>query len=310
MPCQFKRWPKASIVFTKQLHLLFIRETWFTANSSVVLQGYITFHKDRIGMGGGVAIFSKSNLNVSEALGLSSAVSEQIWVQLALDDELLLLGSIYWPPNSSHQTTNEILKNIKLNCKRLEKGTYDGLIITWLIKWINSLPHTLSTPDEQTRKFLDLLSDETLTQNIHFPTFLKANGTPTSTLDYIISDSPNRLQKIFSSPPLGSALQGHSVISWSTTLKISHKNAPVRRNRLKFKKGLYAELSKFIINHEWPTLLANKSIDDSYSTFLKIYNSVCSSFIPKIRPRSHHQFKQPWMNPTLHKFIKSNIYLS
>ena len=297
------------LAHTKQTHLVFVSETWFNNNSATVLQGYNTFNHDRTDRGGGVAIFSKSDLNASEATGFTTTISEQVWVQLTLANEKLLLGCIYRPPNASHQITNDIIKNIKLASRLIKKKNYDGLILTGdfnlpNIQWSNSMAFTANTPDEQTNKFLDLLSSEALTQNFHFPTFIKACGDPTNTLDYIISESQNRIKKISSSPPLGMALQGHLIIDWKLALNSIHQNEKFHSIKLNYKKGDYTNLSKFISSHDWPTLLENKPIEESYECFLSIYKSAIDSFIPKSNPNTNKKFRQPWMNPDLLQLVK------
>ena len=293
----------------KQTHLVFVSETWFNPTSAKVLHGYNTTNHDRTGKGGGVAIFSKSDLNVTVATVFTTIISEQVWVQLTLANEKLLIGCIYRPPNATHQITNDIIKNIKLACKLIKKKTYDGLILTGdfnlpNIQWSDSMPYTTNTTDEHSKKFIGLLTCEALIQNIHFPTFTKASGEPTNTLDYIISESQNRILSLSTLPPLGSALQGHLIIEWTHKLNLPHQYAKSYNTRLNFKKGDYSKLSKIISNHDWPTVLDNKSVGDSYKCFLSIYRSACDSCIPKLNPNIHKKLKQPWMNSDLLQLVK------
>ncbi|RNA06768.1 RNA-directed DNA polymerase from mobile element jockey-like [Brachionus plicatilis] len=50
--------------------------------------------------------------------------------------------------------------------------------------------------------FIDMLNNESLSQTVHFPTFRKADGSMTNTLDYVITESPDRVSLLKETPPL------------------------------------------------------------------------------------------------------------
>lgn len=79
-----------------------ITETWLHCNildSEITPPNYTIIRKDREARGGGVAILIKSDI-VFTVLDEVKDI-EALWVQIRMNDRVILLGGVYRPPNSS-----------------------------------------------------------------------------------------------------------------------------------------------------------------------------------------------------------------
>ena len=87
--------------------IICICETWLTndiQNSEISLPGYSLFRKDRLHkIGGGAAIYAKSNLS-SSLIKLSSSL-EFILISIFHLDVKLFIGCFYRPPSSPNDTS-------------------------------------------------------------------------------------------------------------------------------------------------------------------------------------------------------------
>ena len=95
-----------------KIDLIFISETWFSDTSPCILPNYKLFRKDRVAHAGGVAIYARDGLLVSEVAfpELVSSQAEHLWLQVHVDKTVpLLIGCVYRPPSSSSIANNEII---------------------------------------------------------------------------------------------------------------------------------------------------------------------------------------------------------
>ena len=67
-------------------HIIFITETWFTDTSNSIIPNYKVFKADRLKHGGGIAIYIRSDLRITE-LPYPHTHSEQLWLELKIINE-------------------------------------------------------------------------------------------------------------------------------------------------------------------------------------------------------------------------------
>lgn len=302
--------------------LIFIAETWFKPTSFTSLPNFNLSRLDRITHGGGIAIYTNSRFKTNSVDCLKSCQSEQLWIELVLPSESILIGCIYRPPASptqsvvSHAQANlEILKNIKKAKKLIDNKKFSGLLIVGDLNFPSIIwgPENsyqlLSAHTSPAGIFLSTLQDECLTQHVDFPTFIQANNTSKNTLDYVITESPARVSNLIGLPPLGSADQGHLILSWNLQLISSPNHRKVSSIKYNYKKGDYVEINKFISNIDWVNKFNNQDINHCYQLFLNIYTNACDKFIPKIKINANPKYKSPWMTNDLLLLIKSKKHL-
>ena len=148
-----------------------------------------------------------------------------------------------------------------------------------------------------------MLDDEALTQNVHFPTFKQADDTLKNTLDYIISDTPERVQELLGHGPLGGAKQGHLCLTWNYQLAKPLKKSKISSVKFLHKKGQYIKINEMFNEINWTSLFQNISVDHCYQIFQEKYNEACEKFIPK-KANSQNKQRAPWMNKELMRNIK------
>ena len=136
------------------------------------------------------------------------------------------------------------------------------------VKWLDDgSPQVLSNDASPGSVFIDLLNDESLTQNVHFPTFKQADDTLKNTLDYVISDTPERIQEILGHGPLGATKQGHLCITWNFLLLKPLKKNKTSSVKYLLNRGQYDKMNDTFIALNWAELLLDKSADECYMLF-------------------------------------------
>ena len=233
-------------------HLLFITETWFSDISITHIAGYSVYRHDRISHGGGVAIYVRNDIECAQLDCISFYTSEQLWLEVRLNREKIILGCIYRPPsvnnrnNTSHFEFDEICKNIRLTKMLVDQGKYDGLLIAGDFNFPNlvwSSEHYFAEVNGSdscfASVFLDLLNDESIVQHVNFPTFMKSDLSCVNFLDLILSDAPERISDLDKLSPLGTADQGHLSISWHYHLKSRSRHIKTTSKKFVYRKGNY-----------------------------------------------------------------------
>lgn len=83
------------------VHVIFVSETWFDLNVDdcvYKVNGYELLRADRVGHGGGVAIYIKSNIkNKIISRSVVESPIEHIFVELLINNSKILVGCIYRP---------------------------------------------------------------------------------------------------------------------------------------------------------------------------------------------------------------------
>ena len=111
------------IYYLNRPHIILVTETWFGKHSITNLCNYTSYlcnREDTIEdhlkpkRGGGVVAYIRADLTSLEVTDniLSSKEIEQSWCSIKTENESILIGCIYRPPNSTNVTSNRI--NISL----------------------------------------------------------------------------------------------------------------------------------------------------------------------------------------------------
>ena len=290
-----------------------ICETWWTDVSTTNINGYSLFRKDRIGKrGGGVCIYVDESIKsycISNA-DLSNENIEQIWCSVEIGNEKILRGCYYRPGDTDVNYCKEIVESINTAKKLVESKKYNGLLIGGdfnfsTIKW-NDECMGFNTVESYvpSNLFLDCLHDNFLVQNIAINTFQNNVDETTNVLDYIVTDSSNRILLIEHHPPLGSIDHGHHVITFYYIYLDSENIEKNKDPKLIYNKGNFNEFNAFLNQINWESIFSNLNIDECYETFLKIYNEGCRRFIPTKIFKKDKFTNSAWMTRDLKHLIK------
>ena len=93
------------LVCEHDFDIVALSETWLSNDvdsDTIKLQGYNLFRKDRVGRGGGVAIYIKTGINKCEIVSLdfltNNNLFEHLWIKFKANQKTFLISSIYRPP--------------------------------------------------------------------------------------------------------------------------------------------------------------------------------------------------------------------
>jgi len=278
--------------------------------SIVSIPGYSLFRRDRPTGHGGVCTYVSEELSASDVtnIHLSSNSCEQIWCELNIGPEKILVGNIYRPPKNDLSANTTINKSITEARNLLNKKLYSGLLITgdfnfpdiaWDTEHHVISNHPVNSPEHE---FIETLNETFLVQHVNIPTFQDVNLALGNTLDLIITESDNRILNLISNPPLAKIKKGHLILEFSYVVcghtKIEQN---YNSNKLNYNKADFKEINNRMSDIKWPDGACN--IDQIYSCFTEKYDTSCQANIPKSNS-SKRKATNPWVTRDLIDLIK------
>ncbi|XP_065642744.1 uncharacterized protein LOC136074366 [Hydra vulgaris] len=213
-----------------------ITETWFNENSVTNVNGYQIIHNNRSNSrsvkthGDGVAIYVKESFLVyspNDSFTKNNDI-EHIWCILSIKDEQILLGCIYRPPDASEEINNCICKIIEAAKNKIDHNRYSGLLISGdfnypNIIWKKNNVQNMKKYDKYSTKFVEYINDNYLHQAVISPKY-NADLINGNILDLILTEKPERINKIHHNPTLGNTRNGHQILNWKYFVKNTVKN--------------------------------------------------------------------------------------
>jgi len=217
-------------------HIIMVTETHFHNQSSVIIDGYSIYRRDRGTPCGGVAIYIQDGLEHGEPvdkeiskLGHGKDTTEQVWCYVKTEKDSILIGCVYRPPTSNAVTNLRIQESLKKAKRVVDTGKYTGMLVAGdfnlpKIKWLCDGSAELIGPENSLAGyFLQEIQENNISQHVTIPTFKQANGTCVNTLDLVFTDTPERIPSVTSSDSLGSAHMAHLMLNWEYLLASQSK---------------------------------------------------------------------------------------
>lgn len=148
--------------------IFIITETWFAEYLIINVPEYNVFYTNRSTSnslkyrGGGVAIYIKEKNAVStpKIAELVDNAIEQIWCVIKTKYDLVLVGCIYRPPDSSELANHKINNALTAEKKYIDKIIFSGLIIAGDFNYFNKNwkegIQTLTSSNQHAQKFIDI----------------------------------------------------------------------------------------------------------------------------------------------------------
>ncbi|CAC5398371.1 unnamed protein product [Mytilus coruscus] len=175
--------PKLDLIVAEyeDFDILSFTETWLNGNNSsdsVELIHYQKpFRKDRgpIKSGGGVIVYVKENIYSKRRGDLEVPSVEVLWIQLKINNKMVLYGTLYVPPKGNNEIRTNIESSVEsavtdVNCDRIIVTDFNDN----LLNVANSKIHNICT-------------NYSLEQLIEDPTHFKEQSS--SLIDLIITDN-------------------------------------------------------------------------------------------------------------------------
>ncbi len=249
--------------------MIAITETKFTEASVALLSDYQLFRSDRKAEhpGGGVCLYIREGLAAIEVDidQLKTDKFEQIWRIVKTKRDSVLVGCIYRPPSSTNETNESINRALAQAEASLSRLGCSTLIITGdfnlpLIKYteIDVGGHSatigrINSEGEGDKRpahaFLTCLEENHLTQMITFPTYRHSiDREPENTLDFVITNEPDRVFEPTRDSPLGHTPQGraHFVLRWSLLMLNGADTEKKVKERFVWSKANFDKISDYI----------------------------------------------------------------
>ena len=245
---------------------------------------------------------------------LNKEVSEQIWCSVELNNESILVGCVYRPPNSTHETNTEINDSINAASQLGRNKNYNNLIIVGdfnygSIEWADCYcPIDLSNNND-CEAFVETIQDNFLKQMISESTFSHSSENDGKILDLILTNDENRIQQIKHEPNLGLNERGHDVLTWSFLLKNELVTKPIKEFKC-YRKGDYKRMNDYFTKIDWNNRFKNKNMNECYNLFLAEYNQASENFIPKFSINRSKINKPKWINNEIRSKtkIRNNLW--
>ena len=234
-------------------------------DDDISLPGFhIPIRNDRNRFGGGVALYISKSLHFSVRRDLDSRYMEILWSEvIANNNNKLLIGVIYRPPNSKAEYWDNFLYNLQqaldLNIPILLLGDFN----------VNMLSN-------QSRQFKLLLQRLNLTNLINNATNFTTNtGT---CIDLILTNNTSLIQNQYTTAPFCSS---RSVISVEINFTV-HKQYAYKRVVRNYENVNFHALNEELSQVDWNNTVFNSdNINEIYSNFISSLNNCIDNHIPK-----------------------------
>ena len=274
---------------THSIDLFFISETWLKSNvgdDQLILPGYNLKRLDRrIGIHGGVCLFSNSKYKTSHLYNLECPNLEVMWVygrtaRLHRGVSCIVTATIYHPPSSDD---NEILEYLIASLTRVE-SLYPGCGL-------------ILAGDFNRLDIKQLRINFGLKQLVKIPT---RGG---NTLDLVLTNlDPFYLSdSIIAFPPFG--LSDHSVIAVSPRLrdpKSNQKKVVYKRDMRPSRKAMFG---RYLSQIDWSFLDSLESVEVKNQLFTDMLSFGLFYILPEKRLLVHSN-DHPWINEDLRRLIQ------
>ena len=262
------------------------------SDEEIMLNGYSTIRKDRLGRGGGgVTIYIKDSINYVERPDLVPMDIEGVCAEVILSNaKHILILTIYRPPDlpvAWFDTYNDFLNGLfRENKETIICGDLN----------CDLLKHP---PDNHTKHLIYSCEIHQLTQLIDRPTRITPNSQ--TLIDVILTTNP---ENISTQETLHTGLADHQLVYCVTS---SHKARPQGIHRTikarNFKKFNEETFLKDLSECPWSSLEAYDDIDDAYHHWKTLFLDICDKHCPVVTKRVRKTF-MPWIDQDIKNEIR------
>ena len=268
-------------------------------NDYVALDDYQVFRKDRNRRGGGVLAYIHSDIPAIRRDDFEVGNSEILWVQVKIENKIILVCTCYRPPNQTNMEQNEFFENFQTSLNLAIQTNPDSLFCLGdfndrCTDWGDNHPHS-----ELKTNLRDLVNDHYLFQLVNKPTRITENTA--YILDLIITDSPGYISDVDILPPIYN-MDHHVVFCQFKFLK--PKNKTIVRSVWHYKNGDFDGLNEAFSNAPWDSLfVVFDEIDDIAYAYEELITETAKKFIP-FRTIKMRTKDKPWFNSYIRKLIR------
>ncbi len=245
----------------------------------------------------GIIIYVNNKIN-TELVEFDTKFNEEIFIKIMYKfkgiNNYLQLGCIYRSPNSTLQNDAEMIELLKLVYKNPKVSTVViGDFNLPNINWTNC-----TASDLKSNKFLDVLMDNYIIQNVCKPTRVRNTDEP-HILDLVLTNH-DIIENILHTSPLGKS--DHALLQIECNANMPENTK--MNDKLNFNKGNYTALRESLkINWDKAFAKCDNDINKIWNVFTNIINEKTELYIPKTI-----NFNK-WKNPSWKRPISKEVNL-
>lgn len=246
----------------------------------------VTYYCREKKKGGGIIIYTKENINITESKHMNFKYTENIEIQM--DSKNIILNVIYRPPKMN---INEYLKELKKWLKIKEVKQKDIILIGDVN--INTLED-----NNITQSYLELLAENKIINTIRKPTRVETRkGRITRTcIDHVNLRTKNK----FTSGIIEEKIADHYFIY----TKISESKINDANELVEMEIFNQEKLNEMIMEYNWDTLInENQDCEELYNKFVHIYNELLKKAVKTIKIKKKY-VGNSWITEELRRLIK------
>ncbi|XP_065645598.1 uncharacterized protein LOC136076061 [Hydra vulgaris] len=259
---------------------------------------------------GGVAIYVKKNIPSFECKFSVKQISEQIWCQISIENDILLIGCIYRHRSTRNESNLQTNKSTKCAKALIDGGKFTSILIVSDfnhsdIRW-SYLGGQCKSVKQSSQLFLDTINDCFLSQFVTEPTFIN------NTLNLVLLDDLDCIYNVTIGPPFGCTQKNyfHNSLLWDYRLKSSNKTFRLHKVNYIYNKSDYNAINEGQKAINWPYFFSNKSADESFELFKDAYIFLIEQHIPKFNVSFSLKKNDPkWFNSSIKAAINEKFRL-
>ena len=270
--------------------IIVLSETWLKksiTNDMINIKDYNVFRTDRVGKGGGVAIYVKNHLDCTCIESLTKPKCFELSViklLLPSGSDIIVVGC-YHPPAASSEATN-ILSNLLHNWTKSEMVLLGDLNWDWQTDLQNS--------------FKDTCDSLCLVQLVNSPTRLNQKDLEKSTLiDVILTNAPQRFSAVGT---FCNDISDHCAIACVRTCKIP-KGKPRFIHKRRFKHFDEQAFLHDVFNSDLHIVSLMTDVELAWNYFKSTFLAICDKHAPFRTSRISGK-DNPWFNDSISSLIR------
>lgn len=275
---------------SSKFDIITVSESWLSPsdnNNSINLTGFHPpIRRDRpYDPHGGVAIYVRNMLYCKPRPDLQLQGLEAVWIQTKLDQDHLLIGSYYRPPNSPAQYWSLIKDSIQ---KVNDTGSKFIILGDFNTDWLHNPSHHLT----------NILNQFQMTQLINTPT--RVTNTTSTCLDLIMLQCKHLVTKTEVLPEICSDHQVPCIhIKNNKT-----RERPFKRTIYNYKKIDHEKFRRLLTQSDLESILSEQDVNSSALNFTNTLFDIANKCMPSKRI-TIRQNDAAWINDEIKLLINN-----
>ncbi|KAK4822159.1 hypothetical protein QYF61_010420 [Mycteria americana] len=276
-----------AIVHQENYDMVAITETWWddSHNWSAAMDGYKLFRRDRRGRtGGGVALYVRECLDSLELDDGDDRV-ERLWVRIRgkANKADIVVGVCYRPPNQDEETDELFYKQLGEASRSLALvlvGDFNLPDVCWKYN---------TAERKQSRRFLECVADNFLTQLVSEPT---REGAP---LDLLFTSREGLVSHVMVGGRLGQS--DHEMIEF--LIRGEAARGVSKTATLDFRRADFGLFRRLVERVPWEAALMGKGVQEGWTFFKEEVLKAQERAVPRCRKMSQRGRRPAWLTREL-----------